>query len=45
MREKSYDCRECYGTVSVLEININSFSSADWSEGTGDFKTLLEFYQ
>ena len=29
----------------VLEMNINSSSSADREEGTGDFKTLSEFYQ
>ena len=47
------DCNRCYYTNSllaininiVLEMNINSSSSADREEGTGDFKTLSEFYQ
>ena len=47
------DCNDCYYTNRllaikiniVLEININSSSSADREEGTNYFKTLSEFHQ
>ena len=49
----SQNCNGCYCTNSllaikiiiVLEMNIKSSSSDDREEGTGDFKTLSEFYQ
>ena len=51
-RQETLTCHGCYGNNSVLAIkintvsaiNINSFSSADKSESTGDFATLSKFY-
>ena len=51
MRRETYACHGRYGTNSVLaikinivlEVNINSSSSADRREGTDDLKTLQNF--
>ena len=53
MRRETQAYHGCYDTKSVLaikinfvlEININSSSSADRRGGTDDLKTLTEFYQ
>ena len=53
MRRETWACHECYGIKNmlaikidiVLEININSSSSADKKEGTGDPKTFSQLCQ